>query len=186
MKPLVASLLKRTGLALLVFAVLLIALRLTMNGGTFEYLIVAALFFGGLLWANTPLIKRRHRVLAVGMSLIFVPVLGFPALIGSFRLGRSLVEWEYKTQGFQMVNGCNAAAANMAEFDVFALSERLVEVTNSPISDKTQITRLQSVYVIAQDKARILSDDCRRRGHCDNYPWKANWLAIKPLLATSE
>ncbi len=54
-------------------------------------------------------------------------------------------------------------------------------------SDSTNmVAQLQSALVVAQEKARVLSEDCRRRGHCETYPWTTNWTVIKQALTAVE
>jgi hypothetical protein len=74
----------------------------------------------------------------------------------------------------------------MAEIDTFVISQRLEELTKSPSADTNRILQLQSAYAVAKENARLLSDDCRRRGHCDNHPWKTSWDSMKPALAGIE
>lgn len=186
MKPVVVSLLKRNALVILVFVLLLTGLRVVLRGYTPPWLTIPIAFFCGLLWANALLLKRGRPVLTVLLSLLLFPILGFPALIGSILLGRSVVEWEYKVEGFQMVDGCNGAEANRAYFEVHTLEERLAELTNAPSTDNNLIVQLQKVYATAQEKRRVLSDDCARRYHCDTHPWKTNWATIDQALAASE
>ena len=186
MKSLVISLLKRNALVVLAFMLLLIGIRLVPRGFTLPWLVVPIAFTCGLLWANGILIRRGHPILAVLLSLLLLPIGGLPALIGSFVVGRSLVEWEYKAQGIHMVDGCNGGAANQAYFEIHTLEQRLAELTNSPNADTNVVVQLQKAYLIAEEKERFLSDDCRRRGHCDAFPWKTNWGTIKQALTASD
>jgi hypothetical protein len=186
MKPLIISLLKRNALVALAFVLLLSGLRFVPRGYAPSWVFIPIAFFCSLLWANRLLIKQGYPILAVLLSVLLFPILGFPAGIGSFLLGRSLVEREYEAQGFRMVVGCNGGAANAAAGEVHTLQQRLAEFADSPGADTNVIVQLRNAYVIAQEKARVLSDDCGRRGHCETYPWKTNWAAIKQALTASE
>jgi hypothetical protein len=122
------------------------------------------ILLSGLMWANAILINRGHPISGTLLSLLLVPTIGLPVLKGSLLVGHRFVEWQYKAQGLELVHGCNALAANMASFDVFIVRERLAELKDSPNADSNQIVRVENAYTAAQEKARILSDDCRGEG----------------------
>ena len=185
MKPLLTSLIKRNALITSALVLLLTSLRLLPDRYPPPWVFLV-IFFGGLFWANSILIKRGRPLSAVLLSLLLVPILGVPAGIASFVLSLSLVEWEYKTRGLQIVYGCNALVAETAYFDEFMVNERLTELTNSPHADTSQMTRLREAYATAQERVRILNEDCRRRGHCNSHLWKTNWVTIKEALAAND
>lgn len=112
----------------------------------------------------------------------------FVLLLSSLVLifGRTSIESQYKGQGFQMVNGCNGGAAVGADGEVHAIEQRLAWLRDTPEANTNVIIQLQKAYILAQEKARILGDDCRRRGHRDTHPWKTNWTTIKQALTASE
>jgi hypothetical protein len=188
MKSLVLSLLKRNALVALGFVLLLSGVRVVPRAWLYmpHFLFIALAFFGGLVWANRVLMKQGRAILAILLSVLLVPILGFPVGIGSALLGRELVRIEYRAQGLEMVDGCNGGAAVEADGQVYAIEQRLHDFADSPGVDTNAIVQLQAALVIAQEKARILSDDCARRGHRDSHPWKTNWAAIKQALTDSE
>jgi hypothetical protein len=108
------------------------------------------------------------------------------AWLFSVPLGRKLVVREYQAQGFQMVDGCNGGAANGAHAEVYTLQRRLEDFADSPDLDTNVIVQLKSALAIAQEKERVLSDDCARRGHCGTHPWKTNWAIINEAMTASE
>jgi hypothetical protein len=85
-----------------------------------------------------------------------------------------------------LVQGCNAAAANRAKFDLYAIDDRLSELTNAPDADAKQILQLRAARTIAEEAVKLTDDDCRRRGHRDSHPWKTNWVAVKNALEDSD
>jgi energy-coupling factor transporter transmembrane protein EcfT len=188
MKPLVTSLLKRNTLVALVFFLLLSGIRAVPRAWVYmpPFLLFMLAYFCSLVWANRVLVRQGHPVLALLLSVVLFPILGFPIGIGSMLFGQALVEAEYSAQGLQMVDGCNGGAAGEADGQVHTLRQRLDDFVGSPGVDTNVIAQLQTALVIAQEKARILSDDCARRGHCETHPWKTNWAAIRPALAASE
>lgn len=93
---------------------------------------------------------------------------------------------EYKAQGHQIVDGCNLGAANVANGQVYTIKQRLEEFAASRKQNTNMIAELQNALVIAQEKHRVLSRDCRLRGHRENHPWNTNWAAIKHALTASE
>lgn len=98
--------------------------------------------------------------------------------------GRSPIEREYRAQGFEMVKGCNGGAANGARGQILTLQQRLEDFPDS--TDTNIIIQIKNALAVAQEKHRVLSDDCARRGHCETYPWNTNWAVIKEALAASE
>ncbi len=188
MKPVGISLLKRNALVVVVFVLLLSGLHAVPRAWAYmpPFWLIAMAYFCSLVWANSVLIKQGHPILAVLLSILLLPIMGFPVGIGSMLLSRVLVARAYRAQGLQMVDGCNGGAAVEADGQVYSIQQRLEEFAGSPGVDTNVIVQLQSALVIAQEEARILSDDCARRGHCDTYPWKTNWMAIKQALSASE
>src|SRR5207302_6802202 len=77
-KPLVISLLKRNTLVAAAFVFVLMAVRLVPDRYTPQW-IFPVIFFCGLLWANSILIKRGRPISAAVLSLLLVPILGVPA-----------------------------------------------------------------------------------------------------------
>jgi hypothetical protein len=165
---------------------LMIGYRFVPRGYLPPWLLIPFAFFCAVLWANSILIRRGRPVLGVVLSLFLVPVLGIPAVIVSIPYSRSLIEWQYLAQGFELVHGCNGGAANGAEFDVYKLQERLADLTGTPRAGKNEIAQLQEALALAQEKARVLNDDCGRRGHCDTKPWRASWSRIRQVIDASE
>jgi hypothetical protein len=127
---------------------------------------------------------RRSRWKVTGAIIAAASILCFAWLIFA-PSRRTLIEMEYRAQGFQMVNGCNGGAANMATFDVFTLQQELNDVSDAPGVNTNLIVQLRNALVISQEKARVLSDDCTRRGHRETYPWKTNWAIVKEALTAS-
>jgi hypothetical protein len=117
-------------------------------------------------------------VVAVGV----VGALAIAAWLGPVLYRRAAAVREYKAQGFQMVEGCNGGAAVQADGQVFMIKQYLEEFSDST----NMVAQLQSALVVAQEKARVLSEDCRRRGHCETYPWTTNWIVIKQALTAVE
>src|SRR5687768_6888531 len=78
---------------------------------------------------------------------------------------RTLIEMRYRAQGFQMVRGCNGGAAVEASGQVLTLKQELDEFADAPGVNTNIIAQLRNALVIAEDKERVLSDDCARRGH---------------------
>lgn len=143
-------------------------------------------FLAGLFWANAILTKRNHPVWAALLTLLLVPILGIPIGIGSIWISRCLAEWNYKTHGVVMVEGCNAAAANNAAFEADALVQRLAALSNNPAANSNQLAQLRDARALAQEQARFLDNDCFKRGHCENHPWKTNWAVISKTLTNFE
>ena len=186
MKTLAASLLQRNALVFFIFLVLLTILRLTPHTLVSSPIIILVVFCGSLIWVNLILVKRGHPFMSVFLSLLLIPIMGIPIGLCSSLISRQLEEWRYERHGIQLVQGCNLAAANTAEFDIYALNNRLSELTNSPVANSNKISLIQNVLPQAQERARILDEDCAWRGHRDSHPWKTNWIAIKQALAASE
>ena len=188
MRPLITSLLWRNALVALAFTLFLSGRQLVSNiyfPGWLSWLIPVTFLFG-LLWANGILFKQERPVLAVLLSLALVPLLGLPVAAGSAMFGRALADWRYRTEGLRLVEGCNGGAANQADSEVRTLRRFLEELADTPNADTNEIAHLQEILVLAQDKARVLSDDCRWRGHRGNYPWKTNWSGIRRELKAAE
>lgn len=186
MKQLLASLVRRNLLATLAVPGILAVLRSGHGHWGLSAICMLIFAFGLFLWANWLLVKRGHPIIAVLLSLMLTPVVEFSAGVGLHVLGRNLVEREYASQGLQLMQGCNAAAANQAEFRLFAIDDRLAELTNAPDVNAQQILQLRAARIVAQEAARVTSEDCRRRGHCDSHPWKTNWAAVKLALEDSD
>ncbi|MGZ4971400.1 MAG: hypothetical protein ACXWDN_01470 [Limisphaerales bacterium] len=91
---------------------------------------------------------------------------------------------DYKAKGFQMVDGCNGGAAVGADGQVHTIEQRLEQFGDS--TNRDIIVLLQNALVIAKEKARVLDNDCSKRGHRENHPWNTNWATIKEALTASE
>ena len=169
----------------LAFVLLLTIFRLIAGGYVPLLIFTVIVLLGALMWANAILINRGHRISGTLLSLLVVPTIALSVIKGSSLSSHTFVKWKYKAEGLELVHGCNALAANMASFDVSILRERLAKLKDSPNTDSNQIVRVENAYATAQDKARILSDDCKRRGHRENHPWKSNWDTIKQVSAAS-
>ena len=188
MKPLIFSLIKRNAIVVLALMILLMGFRLMPAGytPTWLFMAIALLYFGGLLFANSVLTKRGHPFLGILLSLLFVPIFGYPSTIASIVLGRILVERRYTAQGFQMIEGCNGGAANQADDQVRTIERRLQDFKGISNVGTNKIVQLQKAYVIAQEKALVLRNDCRNRGHRHTKPWKTNWATINQVLTATE
>jgi hypothetical protein len=140
--------------------------------------------------ARVTVVRRLMRIVKtlviLAVAVAAVGVLALAVRSGSLSQRRELAAREYKAQGFQMVDGCNGGAAVEAAGQVFTIKQYLEDFTDSPAKDTNIIVQLQTALVIAQEKAKVLNDDCRRRGHCDTCPWKTNWATIKKALAGAE
>jgi hypothetical protein len=137
---------------------------------------------GGTMREPAP---KSSKKAIVGMLAVVGITLCFAWLFFVPRGGGRIVR-EYRAQGFQMVDGCNGGAANGARAEVYMLQQRLEDFADSPEADTNKIIQLKSVLAVAQEKERILREDCARRGHCETYPWKTNWVRIKDALTASE
>ena len=180
MKALILSMLWRNALVALAFLLLLSCEALVSNFiWPPPWFLILIAFFCGLLWANSVLFRNKRPVLAVVISFVLVPALGFPVAIGARMIGSALVEWKYSNQGFQVVEGCNGGASIQADFEVHDVQRLLGELAETPNADTDGITQLQKILVLAQEKARVLGDDCRWRGHRDTHPWKTNWATCR-------
>lgn len=126
------------------------------------------------------------QVFLVAAVMVTAGVLTLAALVGVSLHRRNVAVREYQAQGFEMVEGCNGAAASQADLQVYAMKHQLEEFADSPGGDTNLIAQLQNALVLAQEKARVLGEDCRRRGHCGTHPWKTNWITIKQALTASE
>jgi len=85
-----------------------------------------------------------------------------------------------------MVRGCNGGAAIQAAGEVLTLQQELDEFADVTGVKTNVIVQLRDALVIAQEKARVLSEDCRRRGHRESYPWKTNWVVVNQALTASK
>ncbi len=188
LKDLIKPLLCRNALVSVVFVLALSSLQFVSNIFLPDWLGWAILlaFFCSLLWANGVLFKRQRPILAILLSLGLLPILGFPVSVSSAIVGRALADWRYRTEGYRLVDGCNGGAANQADSDVYALKRLLAELADTPNADTNEIAHLKEILVRAQEKASVLSDDCRWRGHRDTYPWKTNWSGIRRELKAAE
>lgn len=126
------------------------------------------------------------KVIVVVGVVVAVGVLALAAMIGTLSLRRNAAVREYEAQGFEMVKGCNGGAAVHANSQVHTIKQQLEEFSDFPVRATNVIVQLQSALVIAQEKARILSEDCRRRGHRETHPWKTNWITINRALTASD
>jgi hypothetical protein len=106
--------------------------------------------------------------------------------IGSLSYHRSVAAREYAAQGFQMVQGCNGGAAAQADGQVMMIKQYLEDLAYPPVTDTNMVAQLQNALAVAQEEARVLSDDCRSRGHCESHPWKTNWVVVRQALNTYE
>ncbi len=123
------------------------------------------------------------KLVIVVVAVVALGALALAATLGPVSYRRAAAVREYRAQGFQMVEGCNGGAAVQADGQVLTIKQYLEEFTDWPTNI---IGQLQGALLTAQEKARVLSDDCRRRGHCDNFPWKTNWATIKQALAAAD
>jgi hypothetical protein len=187
-KELIKSLLWRNTIVGVVSVFMLSSLQLVSNIFLPDWLRWAVLlaFFCSLLWANGVLFKQQRPILAVLLSLSLVPILGFPASLSSAIVGRALADRRYRTEGFRLVDGCNGGAANQADSEVRSLRQLLAELADTPNADTNEIAHLKEILTRAQEKAQVLSDDCRWRGHRGNYPWKTNWSGIRRELEAAK
>ena len=80
----------------------------------------------------------------------------------------------------------NGGAAVQADSQVMMIKQYLEDLTYPPVKDTNMVAQLQSALVVAREKARVLSEDCRRRGHRETHPWKTNWATIKQALTAFE
>ena len=144
------------------------------------------ILFCGTFWANLPLIKFRRPISAVVLSLVLVPIFELPASIGSRLLSRTVEARAYKVQGFKMVNGCNGGAANGAAGDIHTIEQELEWLSEESPVNTNMIAQLYSIQAMAKEKARVLRDDCAKRGHRENYPWKTNWVMIRPIIKAAQ
>ena len=120
--------------------------------------------------------------LIVVATVLAIGVLTVAVRIGPLLYQRAVAQREYAAQGLQMVQGCNGGAAVQADGQVMMIKQHLEELTYSPVKDTNMVAQLQSALAVAQKKAQVLSEDCRRRGHCESYPWKTNWIVVSQAL----
>ena len=119
-------------------------------------------------------------------AVVAVVVLAVAVRIGSLSYHRSVAVREYAVQGLQMVQGCNGGAAVQADGQVMMIKQYLEELTYPPVKNTNMVAQLQNALAVAQDEARVLSDDCRRRGHCESHPWTTNWVVVSQALTAFE
>ena len=134
-------------------------------------------------------VRRLMRIVkTLLIVLAAVVAVGFFAVavrIGPVWYHRTVVEREYAVQGLQMVRGCNGGAANQAEGQVMMIKQYLEQFVDST-TDTNIVLQLQKALVVGQEEARVLSDDCRRRGHCESHPWSTNWVVVSQALTAFE
>jgi len=189
MNPVIKSLLWRNALVGVVSVFMLSSLHLVSNIHLPHWLLwfIPAAFFCGLLWANRLLFKHQRPIVTILLCVGLVLVLGLPVSFGSTIVGRAVVDWKYRTQGFRLVRGCNGGASVEADGQVRTLEQLISELVDSPDSNTNELAHLQAILVLAQEKARVLDEDCRWRGHRGTYPWKTNWSGIgRELKAAQE
>lgn len=127
-----------------------------------------------------------RRFLIVVVAVAGVAALAVAARVGLFSHRRNVAVREYEAQGFQMIEGCNGGAAVQADVQVYMIKQYLEEFSDATTKDSNVIAQLQSALVVAHEMQQVLSEDCRKRGHCDTYPWKTNWTTIKQTLTAVE
>jgi hypothetical protein len=125
-------------------------------------------------------------LLIVVAAVVALVVLAVAVRIGSLSYHRSVAAREYAAQGLQMVQGCNGGAAVQADGQVTMIKQYLEDLTYPPVKDTNMVAQLQSALVVAQEKARVLDDDCRKRGHCESHPWSTNWVVVSQALTAFE
>ena len=125
-------------------------------------------------------------LLIVVAAVVAVGVLAVAVRIGPLLYHRAVAEREYAAQGLQMVQGCNGGAAVQADGQVMMIKQYLEEFSYSPAKDTNMVAQLQNALVVAQEEARVLSDDCGKRGHCESHPWKTNWIVVSQALTAFE
>lgn len=126
--------------------------------------------------------RTVKKLIIVVVAVGAIGALAVAVGVGLLSYRRAAAVREYKAQGFQMVEGCNGGAAVQADGQVLMIKQYLEEFSDST----NMVAQLQSALVVAQEKARVLSEDCRRRGHCETYPWTTNWTVIKQALTAVE
>ena len=119
-------------------------------------------------------------------AVVAVVVLAVAVRIGSLSYHRSVAVREYAVQGLQMVQGCNGGAAVQADGQVMMIKQYLEELTYPPVKETNMVAQLKNALAVAQEEARVLSDDCRRRGHCESHPWTTNWVVVSQALTAFE
>ncbi len=130
---------------------------------------------------------RIVKILFIAVAAVAViGVLTAAVRIGPLLYHRAVAERGYAAQGLQMVKGCNGGAAVQSDGQVLMIQQYLEELTNFPSGDTNMVFQLQNALLISQEKARLLSNDCRRRGHCETHPWNTNWIAISQALTACE
>ena len=126
------------------------------------------------------------KLIIVVVAALAVAALAVAARLGSLSHRRSVAVREYEARGFQMVEGCNGGAAVQADGQILMIKQYLENFSDATAKDTNMVAQLQSALVVAQEKDRVLREDCRRRGHCEMYPWKTNWATIKQALTAVE
>ncbi len=178
------SLFKRNAIAAVFFV---LALALTRSCPQLYFLpwqAIAAMVVCGFFWANIPLYRAGKRVVAILVSIALPTLVGIPGMSIAIAFSKFESAMEYRAKGFQLVSGCNGGADNSATFELKQLDdyiERLGDAKNTNL-----LAQLQSVRVIAKEKAKVLNADCGKRGHREDHPWKTNWVGIKKTLAAAE
>ncbi|MGZ5527848.1 MAG: hypothetical protein ACXWJB_04180 [Limisphaerales bacterium] len=146
--------------------------------------LLALLIFCCFCWANAPLFKAGYRLSAFVLSAILVILAGVPGGTLSILLSKYMADRDYSKNGFQIVEGCNGAAANSAENDVYQLQRAMDQLNDS--RNTNILLQLKAAQMLAKEKANVLDADCRKRGHRENHPWKTNWSGIKQTLAAAD
>lgn len=149
----------------------------------------AAVSWGGLAillltvaWANQPLVRgRRKRDACLGILFVV------PLQAGLVLPGASLVRdaWEgarYRREGLVLVPGCNGGAANNAAGQLHQLEQCLERIAEDPEAGTNGVAVLTRARDLAREQERRLSEDCRRRGHRENRPWRPEWREIHQVL----
>ena len=125
-------------------------------------------------------------LLIVVATVVALVVLAVAVRIGLLSYHRSVAVREYAVQGLQMVEGCNGGAAVQADGQVMMIKQHLEMLADSPTKDTNIVLQLRNALVVAQEKARVLDGDCRKRGHCDSHPWTTNWVVVSQALTAFE
>jgi hypothetical protein len=122
------------------------------------------------------------KLIIVLLGVAAVGVLAVTAWLASMSHRRAAAVRQYEAQGFQMVKGCNGTAALNAGNQVRMLKRYLEDFADFSAKETNVFAQLRLALVVAQEKARVLNEDCRRRGHCETYPWTTNWAVVKRAL----
>lgn len=186
MKPLIAPLIKRNAIVAFGFMLLLSVFDLVRVSYTPPWQILPFVLLGGCLWANFPLFKFQRPVLATLMSIVLVFLLWIPVAFGSRLISRTVETRAYQAQGYIMVIGCNGGAAGEASGQIHTIKQDLEILIGDNNTNTQLIAELQRILPIAEEKERVLSADCGKRGHRETYPWKTNWAEIRRVIKASE